>query len=132
MTPTATPAATAAPAAGAESAFLTIHPENGFPLDPFLVSLQGGGPAEANTLAETCTGYIPANPTVTVDFKGKVDLLRTFFYSDGDATLVIRTPDGAYLCGDDTNRLILDPTVEIAQPARAATTSGWAAKWPPI
>ena len=29
---------------------------------------------------------------------------------------VVRTPDGAYLCGDNTNSLILDPTVEISEP----------------
>jgi serine protease Do len=116
-TPAATPTATPAPAAKAESAFITINPEHGFPLDPFLISLQGGGPVAASTLAPECTGYIPAHPTVIVDFKGTVDLLRTFFYSDGDTTLVIQTPAGAYLCGDDMNRLILDPTVEIAEPA---------------
>ena len=116
-TPVVTPTATPAPASGAESAFLTINPEHGFPLDPFLISLQGGGPVKASTLAAACTGYIPADPAVIVDFKGTADLLRTFFYSDGDTTLVIRTPAGSYLCGDDLNRLILDPTVEIAQPA---------------
>lgn len=116
-TPVATPTAILAPAEEAESAFITINPEHGFPLDPFLISLQGGGPVAASTLAAECTGFIPAHPTVIVDFKGKVDLLRTFFYSDGDTMLVIRTPAGAYLCGDDMNRLILDPTVEIAEPA---------------
>lgn len=116
-TPAATPTVTLASASEPESAFITINPEQGFPLDPFLISLQGGGPVAANTLAAECTGYIPAKPTVIVDFKGTVDLLRTFFYSDGDTTLVIQTPAGDYLCGDDLNRLILDPTVEIAEPA---------------
>ena len=116
-TPAATTTATPVPAEDAESAFITINPEHGFPLDPFLISLQGGGPVAANTLAAECTGYIPAKPTVIVDFKGTVDLLRTFFYSDGDTTLVIQTPAGDYLCGDDMNQLILDPTVEIAEPA---------------
>ena len=116
-TPAATPTATTSPAAEAQSAFITINPEHGFPLDPFLISLQGGGPVAASTLAAECTGYIPAHPTVIVDFKGKADLLRTFFYSDGDTTLVVQTPAGAYLCGDDMNQLILDPTVEITEPA---------------
>jgi hypothetical protein len=99
-------------------AFLTINPQAGFPLDPFLVSAQGGGPVEASTLSKECTGYIPAKPTVTVDYKGKADLLKAFFYSGGDPTLVVQTPDGKYVCGDDTNRLVLDPTVEIKQPAQ--------------
>ena len=98
------------------TAFISINLEAGFPLDPFLVSVQGGGPAAASTLAKNCTGYVPANPTVTVDFKGKADVLRAFFHSDGDPTLVVRTPDGKFVCNDDTNRLILDPTVEISKP----------------
>ena len=55
---------------------------------------------------------------MTVDYKGKADLLKAFFYSDGDTTLVVQTPDGKYVCGDDTSRLVLDPTVEIKQPAQ--------------
>jgi len=123
-TPAATPTVTLASASEAESAFITINPEQGFPLDPFLISLQGGGPVAASTVATECTGYIPAHPTVIVDFKGTVDLLRTFFYSDGDTTLVIQTPAGDYLCGDDMNQLILDPTVEITEP-----TAGRYAVW---
>ena len=115
-TPAATQAASSDPAEGSEGAFLTINPTAGFPLDPFLVSVQGGGPVEASTLSEDCTGYVAANPTVTVNFQGEADILRAFFYSDGDPTLVVRTPDGAYLCGDNTNSLILDPTVEITKP----------------
>jgi hypothetical protein len=115
---TATPAATAAPAAEPDTAFITINPAAGFPLDPFLLSLQGGGSVEASTLSEGCAGYIPANPTVAVDYKGKADMLRAFFYSDGDPTLVVQTPDGSYLCSDDTSRLVLDPTVEITQPVQ--------------
>ena len=114
----ATAVATAAPAGGSEGAFLTINPLAGLPLDPFLVSAQGGGPVEASTLAKNCTGYIPANPTVTVDYKGQSDFLKAFFYSDGDSTLVVQTPDGKYVCGDDTSRLVLDPTVEIKKPAQ--------------
>ena len=106
------------PAEEAESAFITINPEHGFPLESFLISLQGGDPVAASTtLAAQCTGYIPAHPIVIVNFRGKADLLRTFFYSDGDKTLVIQTPTGAYLCGDNMNQLILDPEVEITEPA---------------
>ena len=49
---TATPAATAAPATEPGTAFITVNPAAGFPLDPFLLSLQGGGSVEASTLSE--------------------------------------------------------------------------------
>jgi hypothetical protein len=100
------------------AAYITINPQAGFPLDPFIVSLQGGGPEEASTLSQECAGYIPKSPAVTVDYKGKADLLKAFFYSDGDTVLVVQTPDGKYLCNDDTNALLLDPTVEIQKPAQ--------------
>lgn len=100
------------------AAYITINPEAGFPLDPFIVSLQGGGPVAASTLSPECKGYVPKGPAVTVDYKGKADLLKAFFYSDGDTVLVIQTPDGKYLCNDDTNTLLLDPTVEIQKPAQ--------------
>ncbi len=121
----ATPAATqAAVAEGANaapaSAYLTINPEAGFPLDPFLVSLQGGGPVEASTLSDGCAGYIPSSPAVTVDYKGKADLLRAFFYSDGDTTMVVQTPNGDYVCNDNTNSLVLDATVEITKPVQGS------------
>ena len=47
--------------------FLAIHPEAGFPLDPFLVTLQGGGPVAASTLAKECKGFVPAAPSVSFD-----------------------------------------------------------------
>jgi hypothetical protein len=99
-------------------AYITINPEAGFPLDPFIVSLQGGGPEAASTLSSECKGYVPKSPTVTVDYKGTADMLKAFFYSDGDPVLVVQTPDGKYLCNDDTTAMLLDPTIEIEKPAQ--------------
>jgi hypothetical protein len=116
QTPAATQAVVTETAELAGSAFLVINATAGFPLDPFLTSVQGGGAVKANTLAANCTGFVAANPTVSVAFGGEADNLRAFFFSDGDPTLVVRTPDGAYHCNDNTSQLILDPTVEITQP----------------
>jgi hypothetical protein len=100
------------------TAFVTINPEAGFPLDPFIMSLQGGGPVEASTLAKACKGYITQNPTVSLEYKGKADMLKVFFYSDGDPILMIQTPDGKMLCNDNTNAALLDPTVTLTKPAQ--------------
>ena len=117
---TATPAVTASAneeaMADATDAFITINPEAGFPLDPFLVSVQAGGPVTASTLSEACQGYISEDPIVTADYQGEADTLKVFFYSDSNTTLVVETPDGDYLCNDDTSGLLLDPTVAITQP----------------
>lgn len=114
-------AATATPAAeeaASSDAFLAINPEAGFPLDPFLVSLQGGGPVDASTVAEQCSGWIAEAPAVTVNYQGEADLLRAFFVSDGDTTLVVQTPDGDFLCNDDAYPVLLDPAVEITKPVQ--------------
>ena len=58
----ATAVATEAPARGSGGAFLTINPLAGFPLDPFLVSAQGGGPVEAGALAAVLHRVYPSQP----------------------------------------------------------------------
>jgi hypothetical protein len=98
------------------TAFISINPEAGFPLDPFIISLQAGGPVDASTIAVECKGYVTKNPTVSVDYKGKADMLKVFFYSDGDPVLIVRTPDGKVLCNDNTNLALLDPTVTLMKP----------------
>jgi len=100
------------------TAFISINPEAGFPLDPFMMTLQGGGPVEASTIAKECKGHVTKNPTVSVDYKGKADMLKVFFYSDGDPTLIVQTPDGKVLCNDNTNAVLRDPTVTLSKPAK--------------
>jgi hypothetical protein len=58
---TAANAATAAQQAPV-TAFITINPEAGFPLDPFVISLQAGGPVDASTIAKECKGFVARNP----------------------------------------------------------------------
>lgn len=105
-------------------AYVTLDLAAGFPLDPFLVSVNGGGELDAGILGENCHGYIDANPTVTVHWSGQADLVRAFTYSDADPVLVVQTPDGKILCGDDASKLVLDSQVEIANPP-AGTYNIW-------
>ncbi len=116
LTTAATPKAVTPPTEGA--AFIAINPKEGFPLDPFLVSLQAGGSVSASSLSAECRGFVSAAPAVQVDFGGKAESLKAFFNSDSDTTLVVQTPDGGYLCNDDTGKLLLDPTVAITNPAQ--------------
>lgn len=109
----------------AEPTFATIHlggTEN-FWLDPFLVSTVGGAPEgdtiDASTLGEGCVGAIPTTPDVVLNWTEDADVesLRVFFVSQGDPTMVIVTPDGSVLCNDDVNPLLLDPLIDIENPA---------------
>lgn len=92
-------------------------------LDPTLVSVVGGvlqgESLNANTLGEGCTGIIPVAPDVVINWKEDttIDRLRIFFLGGGDATMVISTPDGTIMCNDDVNPLVLNPMIEIENPA---------------
>ena len=101
----------------APAAYITLNLDAGHPLDPFLVSVNGGGDVAASTLSPECAGYISEDPTVALNWTGEADFLEAFFYSDHDPVLVIETPDGEYLCNDDAHAQLLDPVVQIDEPA---------------
>lgn len=100
-----------------QTAFLSMNLKAGFPLDPFVVSLNGGGDVDASTLDAACVGFVPEAPAFTVNWEGKVDAFDIFYYSDFDPTLVVQLPDGSYVCNDDASDNLLDPTVTIEAPA---------------
>jgi hypothetical protein len=105
-------------AGGASTATLVaINLEAGLVLDPFLVSVTGGGKVDASTLVTGCAGFINAAPTVTLIWGGQSDFLDAFFYSDYDPMLIVQTPDGEYLCNNDASVKVLDPTIHIERPA---------------
>ncbi|MBZ0291291.1 MAG: hypothetical protein K8L99_01870 [Anaerolineae bacterium] len=106
----------AVPDPDAEPAFLTLNLEAGFTLDPFVVSVVGGGSIDASDLSEGCLGFINSNPTVKVNYTGDADFLRAFFYSSHDSVLVVHTPDDEYLCNDDANDLLLDASLDLENP----------------
>lgn len=99
-------------------AYVTLDLAAGFPLDPFFVSVNGGGELDASALSDTCHGYIHSNPTVVVNWTGAADMVRAFTYSDADPVLIVQTPTGEFLCADDANALALDSQLEIAKPAQ--------------
>ncbi len=98
-------------------ALMTLDLAAGFPLDPTFMSVNGGGEVDASLLSPDCKGYINRNPVVTVNWTGAADMLRAFFYSDSDATLVVLTPDGKLICNDNANEQLLDPVLDIQDPA---------------
>lgn len=98
------------------SAFLSLDLAAGFPLDPFFVSVNGGGDLDASTLSEECTGYINESPIVSLNWSGTAKEAHLFFYSDQDPTLVVQMPDGSYLCNDDAHEGLLDPTISMKNP----------------
>lgn len=113
VTPTA---ATAVPTVVPNHPYMTIELSGGFALDPFFVSLNGGGPVDASTLDPGCTGWISERPVVQLNWSGHADFAEIFVYSDHNPSLVIQAPDGSYFCNNDTNDLLQDPTIEVTAP----------------
>ena len=90
----------------------------GFTPDPFTVAVVSGGPIDAEYLDGGCDGWATAAPDYQVTYtSGDQSLLRFYFVPDttGDATLIINTPDGEWVCGDDSFEG-LDPTVDFDDP----------------
>ena len=100
----------------ASAAFITMNLTAGYAMDPFFVSVEGGGMIDASTLGEGCTGFVNEAPAVTVDWEGEADFVEAFYLSDHDPVMVIETPGGEFLCADDANEVLLDPVIEITDP----------------
>jgi hypothetical protein len=113
---TGTEEALAIPVLDLSVAFITLNLAAGFALDPFVVSVNGGGAIDARSLSPGCQGHISPNPTVTLNWSGTAAYIELFSYSDQDPVLVVRTPDGSYLCNDDANVNLLDAVIEIGEP----------------
>lgn len=90
----------------------------GFVLDPFLVSVNGGGMQAASELDPGCVGWINDEPVLTINYAGKAEFAEIFYFSDADPTLVVELPDGSYQCSDDAAENVLDPLVRMENPAQ--------------
>jgi hypothetical protein len=101
-------------------AYVTLDLEAGFALDPFFVSVNGGGETDASTLSEECVGFIADNPVLEVDWEGEVDAARIFFHSDHDSSIVVQLPDGSYVCNGNASLALLDGSVLLKDPEKGA------------
>jgi hypothetical protein len=98
-------------------AYVELNLAAGFPLDPFIVSVNGGGPVDAATVADGCVGWVSENPVLTLDWEGDAELARIFFYSEHNPSVVVQGPDGAFTCAGDMHEGLLDASVQFDAPA---------------
>ncbi len=84
--------------ASAEMAF-ALSP--GFMPDPKVLSGTAGGPQSASQFNPMCRGWIAATPNHVMTLNGQSNFLSLIANSSADTTLVVRKPDGTYLCDDD-------------------------------
>ena len=84
----------------------------GFMPDPQTLSGVSGGMIQAQTLNPSCRGWIAPTPNHVMNLAGGFAFLRTYVESQSDTTLVIRAPNGQFLCNDDT--FGLNPDIDAA------------------
>lgn len=123
--PTAPPTATLAPTPSAEATlsfstpaiFGLVNLQAGFVPDPHAMAVVGGGTANVFYLGDNCAGYTTTAPTYSVRYtSGSAALLRFYFLADdGDASMIVNTPTGGWVCVDDSFDT-LDPTMDFNSP----------------
>lgn len=109
---------------GGNPTYSSSNLTSGFSPDPVEVSMTAGGDVDVTSLnvAPECRGFTATNPDYAINWSGSGSLLRVFFTSDGDTTLVVRTPSGQFVCNDDFRGL--NPLVDIPNPT-AGTYEVW-------
>jgi len=89
----------------------------GFSPDPTTVDLEAGGPvvAAAATEAAGCFGRISEVANVHLDYSADAWPLILSVESEGDTTLIVRTPFGEWVCDDDSGEG-LNPSITFDEP----------------
>ena len=89
------PQLTAPPVAG------TVPLRPGFLPDPQTTSGTTRGTIDASNFAPNCSGFVGAPPDHALVLRGAEPWMRIYVTSPIDTTLVVRRPDGSWLCSDD-------------------------------
>ena len=93
----------AEPGIRTENGLVTISLESGFQPDPFIYGLRAGGPVGADS--HGFRGYLPASPSVMLEFSPDKFPLTIILRSDSDTVMMLRTPGGRTLFNDDFDGL---------------------------
>ena len=94
-------------AGGSRSNYGSTDLEGVFEPDPFSVELVSGGNLAVRSMGigSRCVGYAMARPDYIVRYTEPAEAMRFSVRANGgDTTLVVHTPDGRWLCDDDSGR----------------------------
>ncbi|MDZ4766626.1 MAG: hypothetical protein SGI73_18975 [Chloroflexota bacterium] len=103
-----------------QATFGTIDLQSGFTPDPYPIDLVSGAIEGSSVdlsqedLGAECSGFATFAPDLALDWSGGGSNLRLFTVTDEDTTLIVRTPDGLYLCSDDFSGT--NPLIDIPNP----------------
>ena len=87
---------------GQRSNFQNLQLQSGFMPDPMTRRGTSGGQVNANNLGGQCRGWVARTPDHFMNLQSNFGFMRVYASSNSDTTMVIRTPDGRFLCDDDS------------------------------
>jgi len=99
-----------------QATYGTITLNSGFTPDPMTFSVKSGGSIDASSLGGSCAGYIANAPDFQFTFSPGLLSLWVSVISSADTTLVINSPNGSWICDDDSGG-DLDPSIYLKDPA---------------
>lgn len=71
--------------------------------DPEAINVVAGGDDRADLVHDGCVGFIQkATPDVDLQYSNAADKLFVYVDAPDDTTLIVRTPDGSWVCDDDS------------------------------
>ncbi|MCB9630809.1 MAG: peptidase S1 [Sandaracinus sp.] len=88
---------------GGDANFGAVTLAPGFVPDPSVHNGTSGGSVSASSVNPSCTGYVSARPDHLFNASGAFANLRILVNSSADTTLVVRRPDGTFVCNDDSD-----------------------------
>lgn len=101
---------------GATGTYGQVALDAGYQPDPYNVSVMAGGGVDATRADEGCVGFIDSRPSFSLRYRAGDFPLYIGAVSDGDATIVVRAPNGSWSCDDDSGGN-LNPLVSWEDPA---------------
>lgn len=96
--------------------FGSLSLTSGFMPDPQVVSVQSGGEIDAQTIDQSCRGFISDAPDFRLFYTAGSLPLIISVASDADTTLVVNAPDGRWYCDDDGGVNGLNPSIRFDEP----------------
>jgi hypothetical protein len=99
----------------AQGTFGHVQLREGFVPDPHAVTVNAGGPIDVSTVSDNCRGFIAERPSFTLRYRAGDAPLYVGVVADTDTTLVVKGPNGQWMCDDD-NGGDLNPVISWSNP----------------
>lgn len=86
----------------AQGTFGQVNLRSGFTPDPHVTTVNAGGPIDVSTVSDSCRGFIAERPSFTLRYRAGELPLFVGVVADDDTTLVVKGPNGQWMCDDDS------------------------------